>query len=95
MAERVQVLCIIKDNRRIIYQRIQYIQGIDSNGSDWKFNQEDAIKHIEKGKYSFYILVDNQEINVLVRRCLYGYKYLKAESDNKKPIALLKLDECL
>ena len=93
MAQRVQIQCINKTDRQNPHERIQYIGGINPDGSRWKMSQPDAITHISNGKYSFYVRVGGNEVNVIISTH-NGNKYIKTESDGLNPNNLLSLPEC-
>ena len=90
-----QVLCINKSDRSDPHERITHIGGINSgDGIRWKLTQESAIEGIESGKWSFYVSVNGNTVNVIVSVSRYGNKYLKTESDGEHPNNLLSLPEC-
>ena len=94
MATSVRVMCINKSDRLNPHERILYIGGSNSDGSRWKLSQQDAIKNIEDGKFSFYVMVANKSVNVIVAKSQFGNKYLKTEADGEQPDNLLSLPEC-
>jgi len=93
MAQRVKISCINKTNRQSPHDRIQYIGGVNPDGTRWKMSQPDAITHIENGKYAFYVSVNLREVNVIVSTN-NGNKYIKTENDGVDPNNLLSLPEC-
>lgn len=95
MASRHEVKCINKTDRYNAYERIRAIGGINPDGSNWKLLQEDAIRHIEAGTYSFYVKVRGQVADVIVAMSRYGHKYLKTVADGEQPNNLLSLYECV
>jgi len=94
MATSVRIMCINKSDRYNPHERILYIGGVNPDGSRWKLSQAEAIKATEEGKYSFYVMVNNRPVNVVVAKSQYGNKYLKTESDGEQPNNLLSLPEC-
>lgn len=93
MAQRVKISCINKTNRQSAHDRIQYIGGVNPDGTRWKMSQPDAITHIENGKYAFYVSVNLREVNVIVSTH-NDNKYIKTENDGVDPNNLLSLPEC-
>lgn len=94
MATRVRIQCINKSDRYNPHERIINIGGVNPDGSRWKLSQQEAIKYIEEGKFSFYVMVNNNPVNVIVAKSPYGNKYLKTEADGEHPNNLLSLPEC-
>ena len=93
MAQRVQIQCINKTDRQNPHERIQFIGGINPDGSRWKISQPDAITHISNDKYSFYVKVGGKEVNVIISTN-NGNKYIKTVRDSVQPDNLLSLPEC-
>lgn len=93
MAQRVQIQCINKTDRQNPNERIQYIGGINPDGSRWKMAQLDAITQILNDKYSFYVRVGVNEVNVIIS-IHNGNKYIKTENDGLEPNNLLNLPSC-
>ncbi|KIA83115.1 hypothetical protein OA84_06070 [Kaistella solincola] len=46
--------------------QVEYLGGLNSDGSDWKIKLERAIYGIESGKWELYIVKDNIEIDLKV-----------------------------
>jgi len=60
------------------------------DGKRWKTGINDAISHIENGKYAFFIeRPAGHRVEVVVAQDAAGHKYLKAASDKKQPESLL------
>jgi len=90
-----QVRCINKIPRDDPYDRIRAIGGINSDGGRWKLTQEEAIRGIELGKYSFYVQSPGTaRTRVVVATSRAGRKYLKTAADGDLPNNLLSLPEC-
>ena len=94
MATKHEVKCINKTDRPNPHERIRAIGGVNSDGTNWKLSQQDAIRGIEDGKWSFYVSVRGQIVNVIIGISRYGNKYLKTEADGEQPNNLLSLYEC-
>lgn len=93
MADRVQVRCVNKRDRQSRHERIQNIGGINPDGTPWKLTEENAIKGIEAGKWSFYTQGGGEVANVIIATHL-GRKYLKTDRDTTTKDNLLSLPEC-
>jgi hypothetical protein len=90
----IQVKCINKTNRYEPHERIKNIGGTNADGTRWKLTQQEAIKAIETGKYSFYVSVQGKTVRVIVATSRFGHKYIKTEADGEQPNNLLSLPEC-
>jgi len=93
MAQRVQISCINKTNRTSPHERIQFIGGINGDGSRWKLSLNEAIKSIKDNRYSFYVNIGINQVDVIIANHT-GYDYLKTKSDGIDPNNLLSLPEC-
>ena len=94
MASVHEVKCINKSDRYNPHERILSIGGLNNDGTRWKLSQQDAIKGIEEDKWSFYVLQNGNQVNVIVATSAYGHKYLKTVADGEHPNNLLSLPEC-
>lgn len=94
MADRFEILCISKSDRMNPHERILSVGGKNPDGSKWKISQVLAIKHIESGKYEFYVTRAGKTANVVVAISPYGNKYIKTVADGAQPDNLLSLPEC-
>ncbi|KRP85882.1 hypothetical protein AOQ72_04390 [Bradyrhizobium yuanmingense] len=93
MATDVQVQCITKHpSHHDPHARIQGIGGVH-NGQRWWMTEDDAIRHIENGTYSFFVMVNGRRVDVVVAQHK-GRKYLKTTADGYAPNNLLNLPEC-
>ncbi len=95
MASVHEVKCVTKSDRYNPHERITSIGGQNADGSNWQLSQEDAIRHIESGRFSFYVRSGGQSVNVIVAVSRYGNKYLKTTADGEHPNNLLSLLECV
>ena len=94
MAISRQVKCINKSDRPNRHERITHI------GGDWgiggtrvKITEDQAIRDIELGNYTYHVRVGLYDVKVIVATHL-NRKYLKTESDNITVDNLLSLPEC-
>ena len=62
MATSVRVMCVNKSDRYNAHERIINIGGVNPDQTRWKMSQQDAIKAIETGKYSFYVVANDRLI---------------------------------
>lgn len=94
MAQEIEVECINKTNRTSPYERIQSVGG--SKPHRWKNTQQDAIDHIEAGRWRYYVLDprNRNKVYLVVRLSPFNNKYLKTEADGENDNNLLSLPEC-
>ena len=93
MTTRLQIGCINKPDRNSPYTPINHVGGVN-NGSRWKITQDEAIRTIENGTYSFYVIQGGQQVDVIVAVSANGNKYLKTRADTTNRNNLLTLPEC-
>lgn len=89
-----RIRCVNKSDRYNPHERITHVGGVNLDGSRWKLTQPNAIAGVESGKYAFFVEVDGDRVNVVVRVSRFGNKYLTTEADGDMPNNLLSLPEC-
>jgi hypothetical protein len=72
------------------FERIEYIAGINSDHTRWKFSQAAAIASIEAGTDEFFIKTNDQIVKLVVFT-RGGEKYLQSEREKTHPDDLLNL----
>ncbi len=93
MAQRLQILCITKQDKTNPHERITHVGGKNADNSRWALTQETAISDIETGNRTFFVLRGGYEANVIVAS-RNGRKYLKTANDGESPDNLLSLPLC-
>ena len=93
IAQRVQIQCINKSNRQSPHERIQFIGGLNGDGSRRKMSLSSAVQSIKDAKYSFFVNVGGKPVDVIIAKHA-GFEYLKTENDGDQPNNLLSLPEC-
>jgi hypothetical protein len=94
MASEIRIQCINKTDRYDPHERISHVGGENPDGSRWRLEQQDAIRRIENGEFSFYVLSGGSRAAVVVAVSRYSHKYLKTVADGDQPNNLLSLPEC-
>jgi len=92
MATRVEVQCIDKRDRHNPHERIEAIGGV-YGGKQWRMPEEDAIRSIRSGEFSFYVSRGGRTVDVIIATH-NGREYLKTENDGYSPDNLLSLNSC-
>ena len=86
---RHQITCINKRVHQNPHERIEFI----GQRGNWKISEDNAIRRIELGQDSFYVMVNGKSVDVMVATH-EGRKYLKTVPDGYAPNNLLSLPEC-
>jgi Protein of unknown function (DUF3892) len=95
MAQSVQISCINKTDRTNPHERIDYVGGVNPDGTRWLLSVHEAIVGIEQGTWEFYVeRPTGHRVRVIVATSALGHKYLKTEADGEQPNNLLALPEC-
>ena len=94
MASRHEIKCVNKSDRYDPHERILSIGGVNTDGSNWKLSQPEAVQSIKSGKYSVYVRAQGHTVDVIVAKSRYGNEYIKTVSDGEQPNNLLSLYEC-
>lgn len=90
---RHKVLCVQRSNRSNPDEKIEFIGGLNANGTRWKVSQSRAIEAIESGKWEFYVQVNGNVADVIIATN-NGNKYIKTKIDDLETNNLLSLPEC-
>lgn len=90
---RHRILCIQKSNSNDLHNRIEFIGGLNPNGTRWKISQEKAIEGIENGKWEFFVQFQGTSVDVIISENV-GIKYLKTKNDDINLDNLLSLPTC-
>ena len=92
--QTIQIKCINKLDRPNPHERITHVGGFTDK--QWKITQEDAIDHIQNGRWKFWVKppTATESVWVVVAISRYGNKYLKTENDGEDQNNLLSLPEC-
>jgi hypothetical protein len=93
MAADIQITCINKTPRMDPHETIQYVGGVNPNGTRWKLSQPDAIAGIKRGEWTFYVHAGGCTAKVIIATSAAGNKYLKTVNDGLHPDNLLSLPE--
>lgn len=89
---RLRISCVEKDDHDNVHEQIKLIGGRYA-GIPWRLCTANAIKLIERGRYSFYVSDGDRETDVVIA-IKNGRKYLRTLTDGEFPEELLALPEC-
>jgi hypothetical protein len=92
MATRAEINCINKSGRMNPHERIQNVGG-GFGTNRWKQSEDQTIREIENGSWTYYVTQGGRTVDVIVATRL-GRKYLKTVADGESPDNLLSLPEC-
>jgi hypothetical protein len=92
LASRIEIKCINKSDRMNPHERIQNVGG-GTGTNRWKQPEDQTIREIENGTWSYYVTQGGRTVDVIVASRL-GRKYLKTVADGESPDNLLSLPEC-
>ena len=88
-----QVDCIVRAFRTAPHSRIHMIGGIDA-GVYWRLSQDEAIAGMERGQWSFYIMLKNKPEPIVIVATSEGWKFLACRVNGVITDDLLWLPEC-
>lgn len=89
------IRCIIKDDGLDPHERIQYVGGINPDGSYWKRTQQEVIREIDSRKWIYECCApDGLRTEVIAVTGHSGHRFLKTALDKDVPDNLLKLPAC-
>jgi hypothetical protein len=93
MTIRVEIKCIVKDDRKARHECIQKVGGTNPDGRNWSLTEAQAIAGIENKEYDFYTRGGGQVADVIIATH-NGKKYLKTKADTTTKDNLLSLPKC-
>ena len=76
------------------HRRVKLLHGVMpgiEGKVDWKHSQEQAIEHLEKGFFNYFIQQGKYFEPLVIARTPMGEKFLKARNDLEESNALLEL----
>src|SRR5260221_9518691 len=86
---RFRIRCVNRTGHSAVDQKLRFVGGLNSDGSNWKLSQEMAVDSIENGKCQLYLLVERRPVAVGVAGSHHGHQYLKTANDPEEPHSLL------
>jgi hypothetical protein len=89
MPASFEVTCITKRQHYNPHERIAAI-----GGATWYLPEDQAISGLMTGKFTLYVTVNGQAVQVIVAHHL-GRPYLKTQTDGYAPNNLLNLPDCV
>lgn len=93
MTQLVQIQCVECDSANP-HQRVQYVGGVNPDGTSWKLSEDKAIAGVKEGKWRFWAAGERKSVWIVTTKSASGREYLKAESDWVQPATLMHLPEC-
>jgi hypothetical protein len=69
-----EVECINKTDWHNPHEQILKIGGFNSDGTRWKLDQQEVIKGMGEGKWSFYVTKHQKTVKVITAKSPYGHK---------------------
>ncbi len=95
MASHQTIRCIVKDDRKNHYERIERVGGTNPDGSRWSQSQQKTIEDIDTGAWIYHSQgSDGVRALVVTAVSRFGNKYIKTEADGDVPDNLLSLPTC-
>ena len=93
MPKLVQILYVKSDNTNL-HPRVQYVGGMNPDGTRWNLSEDAAIAGMKVGKWRFWTAGGKKSVWVVAAKSASGREYLKAETDWVQPATLLALPDC-
>lgn len=90
---RHEIKCIIKSKKLAPHEQIEFVGGLNRDGSRWRISQVRAIEGIESGLWEFFVSNNVSIVDVVIANH-NGNKYLKTKNDGIESNNLLSLPEC-
>ena len=94
MSRSVRIRCINKRAGTSADERIEYVGGVNYDGTIWKLSVGKAIAGMKNGTWRFWTAGPERSTWVVIARSPAGEENLKAELDGEIPTHLLSLPEC-
>ncbi|WP_353620599.1 DUF3892 domain-containing protein [Paracoccus albus] len=79
----------------VTWDRIRNVGGVNSDGTRWKLSQAEAIVHIERKGWTFFVRSGGKRVDCIFAVSRTGNKYIKTKTDGEARNKLLCLPECL
>lgn len=89
----LRISCVNTSGSNNQDKRITHVGGLNSDGTKWKLTEQQALKGIENGTHSFYVVNRRKMVNVVIASNKFGNKYLTTESSPGENL-LFNLPEC-
>jgi len=89
------IRCIVKDDRLNPYERIQYVGGVNGDGTRWRQTQQKTVDEIDTGAWTFESQgSDGVKAKVVTATSRFGHRYIRTVADKDVPDNLLSLPTC-